>query len=57
MTQDLPLFAACQPGLEPFLLAELEALDIQAASVPGGATYIGARSAVRGAEREGGPLS
>lgn len=41
MTQDLPLFAACQPGLEPFLLAELEALDIQAASVPGGATYSG----------------
>lgn len=41
MTQDLPLFAACQPGLEPFLLAELEALDIQAESVPGGATYSG----------------
>ncbi|MFN3244009.1 MAG: class I SAM-dependent RNA methyltransferase [Planctomycetota bacterium] len=41
MTQDLPLFAACQPGLEPFLLAELEALDIQAETVPGGATFGG----------------
>lgn len=41
MTQALPLFAACQPGLEPFLLAELEALDIQAAAIPGGATFEG----------------
>ncbi len=28
MTQALPLFAACQPGVEPFLIAELEALGV-----------------------------
>ena len=41
MTQTLSLFAACQPGLEPFLSAELDALDIVAEAVPGGATFEG----------------
>ena len=41
MTSTLPLFAACQPGLEPFLIAELEALGVEARSVPGGATFEG----------------
>ena len=41
MTQALPLFAACQPGVEPFLIAELEALGITADPVPGGATFEG----------------
>lgn len=41
MTQALPLFAACQPGVEPFLIAELEALGVTAAPVPGGATFEG----------------
>ncbi|MCK5943154.1 MAG: class I SAM-dependent RNA methyltransferase [Planctomycetes bacterium] len=47
MTQPLPLFAACQPGLEPFLLAELQALDIDAQIVPGGATFEGDIGAVQ----------
>jgi len=37
----LPLFAACQPGLEPFLIAELEALELPAEPVGGGATFEG----------------
>ncbi|MEC8653497.1 MAG: class I SAM-dependent RNA methyltransferase [Planctomycetota bacterium] len=41
MTQTLSLFAACQPGLEPFLGAELDALDVVAETVPGGATFEG----------------
>jgi len=41
VTQALPLFAACQPGLEPFLLAELEAFNLEADAVPGGATFDG----------------
>ena len=41
MTSTLPLFAACQPGLEPYLIAELEALGVEARSVPGGATFTG----------------
>jgi putative N6-adenine-specific DNA methylase len=41
VTRALPLFAACQPGLEPFLLAELEALDLPAEAVGGGATFDG----------------
>ena len=41
MNNDLPMFAACQPGLEPFLLAELESLDVSADEVPGGATFAG----------------
>ena len=41
MTQALPLFAACQPGLEPYLLAELEAFNLKADAVPGGATFEG----------------
>ena len=41
MTSPLPLFAACQPGLEPFLIAELEALGLHADPVGGGATFEG----------------
>ena len=41
MTQALPLFAACQPGLEPFLLAELESLNLEADAVSGGAIFEG----------------
>ncbi|MGC6487374.1 MAG: THUMP domain-containing class I SAM-dependent RNA methyltransferase [Planctomycetota bacterium] len=46
MTQLLPLFAACQPGLEPFLVAELDALSLRAESVPGGATFEGDQDAL-----------
>lgn len=41
MTETLDLFAACQPGLEPFLLAELQSQHINAETVPGGATFSG----------------
>jgi len=41
VTESLSLFAACQPGLEPFLLAELEALGVRADEVPGGANFDG----------------
>lgn len=46
MSDSLPLFAACQPGLEPFLLAELEALGFRADGVPGGATFDGGLDAL-----------
>jgi putative N6-adenine-specific DNA methylase len=46
VSDSLPLFAACQPGLEPFLLAELEALGFRADGVPGGATFDGGLDAL-----------
>lgn len=41
MTDTLDLFAACQPGLEPFLIEELSRQYVNAQAVPGGATFTG----------------
>ena len=41
MNETLPMFASCLPGLEPFLMAELESLGVAADEVPGGATFAG----------------
>ena len=41
MSDTLPLFASCQPGLEPLLRAELDALGLAATEVPGGAEFAG----------------
>jgi putative N6-adenine-specific DNA methylase len=41
VTDTLDLFAACQPGLEPFLIEELSRQYVNAQAVPGGATFTG----------------
>ncbi|MFO1031442.1 MAG: class I SAM-dependent RNA methyltransferase [Planctomycetota bacterium] len=41
MPPTFELFAACQPGLEPLLAAELQRLGIETAQVPGGASFRG----------------
>lgn len=42
------MFAACQPGLEPLLRDELDALGLEATAVPGGASFSGGvRDALR----------
>ncbi|HEB53015.1 MAG TPA: class I SAM-dependent RNA methyltransferase [bacterium] len=41
MSSSSPLFATCQPGLEPLLLRELTALDVPAEQVAGGAAFQG----------------
>ena len=41
MTDTFSLFAACQPGLEPFLVEELSRLYVEAEAVPGGANFRG----------------
>jgi len=41
VTDTFPLFAACQPGLEPFLIEELSRQYVAAVAVPGGATFQG----------------
>ena len=46
MSFELESFAACLPGLEPFVQAELRALDIAADAMPGGATFRGDAAAI-----------
>lgn len=41
MPPTFELFAACQPGLEPLLAAELQLLGIEATQLPGGASFRG----------------
>jgi putative N6-adenine-specific DNA methylase len=41
VTDTFPLFASCQPGLEPFLIEELARQHVDATAVPGGANFTG----------------
>ncbi|MFN8825863.1 MAG: class I SAM-dependent RNA methyltransferase [Planctomycetota bacterium] len=41
MAASFELFAACQPGLEPLLVGELQALGVTATALPGGASFRG----------------
>lgn len=46
MTDSFPVFVTCLPGLEPFLLQELESLEFSAQAVPGGAEFEGSTADV-----------
>jgi putative N6-adenine-specific DNA methylase len=53
----LSLFAACLPGLEPLLAAELRTLGVEPRQVPGGAEFAGPPALLQRAHRELGVAS